>query len=53
MEERQETKRVFKTPQRITITIPYETHRQVLLLAEEQGRSVSNLCSFIIQDYLS
>jgi hypothetical protein len=52
MEERQELRTIFKSPQRITITIPYETHRRICLLAGEEGRSVSNLCSFAIQEFL-
>jgi hypothetical protein len=52
MEERQELRTIFKSPQRITITIPYEAHRRIFLRAAEEGRSASNLCSFIIQHYL-
>jgi len=43
----------FKSPQRITITLPYSTHELIFNIAAKEGRSASNLCSFIIQLYLA
>jgi hypothetical protein len=49
MENHQKTPALFKNSQRITITIPYETHKRIVLRAAEEGRSASNLCSFMLE----
>ena len=43
--------KVFRKPQRITITIPYITHEQLCNQSTTEGRSLSNLCAYILQLY--
>lgn len=40
-------------PQRITITISWATHEQLLARSDDQGRSLSNLAAFLLERGLS
>lgn len=35
--------------QRITITIPHNVYSQLMDLSDEQGRSTSNLCAYLLE----
>jgi len=37
--------------QRITITIPFSIHAKLNRNASEEGRSLSNLCAYILERY--
>ena len=39
-------------PRRISITLSYFVHESLLSRSEEEGRSVSNLCAFLLEDAL-
>lgn len=39
--------------QRITTTIPHAVHLRVLELSDEQGRSASNFCAYLIERALA
>jgi len=41
-----------RQPRRITITLSYHVHEALLHRAEEEGRSVSNLCAFLLEESL-
>ena len=41
-----------RQPRRITITLSYHVHEELLTRSEEEGRSVSNLCAFLLEDSL-
>lgn len=41
-----------RQPQRISITISYRVHQALLQRSEEEGRSVSNLCAFLLEESL-
>jgi hypothetical protein len=41
-----------RQPRRITITLSYHVHEALLTRSEEEGRSVSNLCAFLLEDSL-
>lgn len=38
-----------RSPARITISVSYALHQRVIATALEQGRSVSNLCAYILE----
>jgi hypothetical protein len=38
-----------RSPQRISITIPWETHRRLTERSDEEGRSTSNLASYLLE----
>lgn len=40
---------VTKSPKRITITIPYSTFQAIVERSNEEGRSLSNLAAFILE----
>jgi hypothetical protein len=42
----------FKKPQRITITLPYKTHEDLIKRSNEDGRSLSNLAAFLLESAL-
>jgi hypothetical protein len=42
----------FKSPKRISITIPSSTYEMLLAASEEQGRSVSNLAAYLLESSL-
>jgi hypothetical protein len=39
----------FRTPKRISITIPNETYRQLVARSSQEGRSLSNLAAYLIE----
>lgn len=41
-----------RQPRRISITLSYFVHEALLNRSEEEGRSVSNLCAFLLEDAL-
>lgn len=41
-----------RQPRRISITLSYFVHESLLSRSEEEGRSVSNLCAFLLEDAL-
>lgn len=41
-----------RQPRRISITLSYHVHEALLHRSEEEGRSVSNLCAFLLEDAL-
>ncbi|KEF43404.1 MAG: hypothetical protein ER33_01280 [Cyanobium sp. CACIAM 14] len=43
---------VFRSPQRVTITIPYATYQQLLERSDRQGRSMSNLAAYLLESAL-
>jgi CopG-like RHH_1 or ribbon-helix-helix domain, RHH_5 len=42
----------FKSPKRISITIPSSTYEMLLTASEEQGRSISNLAAYLLESSL-
>ena len=42
----------FKSPKRISITIPSSTYEMLLAASEDQGRSVSNLAAYLLESSL-
>lgn len=42
----------FRKPQRITITIPYGLWRRLQEKADTEGRSLSNLCCYVLESAL-
>lgn len=38
-----------RTSQRVTITIPFQVHERICALANEQGRSNSNLMAYLLE----
>jgi len=41
-----------RQPRRISITLSYHVHEELLKRSEEEGRSMSNLCAFLLEDDL-
>ena len=41
-----------RQPRRITITLSYHVHEALRNRSEEEGRSVSNLCAFLLEESL-
>lgn len=41
-----------RQPRRISITLSFHVHEALLSRSEEEGRSVSNLCAFLLEDAL-
>ncbi len=46
------TANAFRTPRRLTITIPYGTYRELIERSDEQGRSLSNLAAYLLESAL-
>jgi hypothetical protein len=42
-------RRKFRSPKRLTITVPYILHEQLVKKAQKDGRSVSNLCALLLE----
>jgi hypothetical protein len=42
----------FRKPQRITITIPYGLWKTLQDRADHEGRSLSNLCCYVLESAL-
>jgi hypothetical protein len=43
----------FKSPVRVSITLPWITSEQLIRQSQAQGRSVSNLAAYLIESSLS
>ena len=43
------TRPLFRKPQRISITLPYETYRHLIERSGREGRSISNLAAFLLE----
>ena len=41
-----------RQPRRISITLSYQVHEALLTRSEEEGRSLSNLCAFLLEEAL-
>lgn len=41
-----------RQPKRISVTLSYRVHELLLTRSEEEGRSVSNLCAYLLEDSL-
>ena len=41
-----------RQPRRISITLSYHVHEALLKRSEDEGRSMSNLCAFLLEDAL-
>ena len=46
------TANAFRTPRRLTITIPHGTYEQLLERSDAQGRSLSNLAAYLLESSL-
>ncbi len=46
------TANAFRTPRRLTITIPYGTYEQLIERSDTQGRSLSNLAAYLLESAL-
>lgn len=42
----------FRTPRRVTITLPFATYQDLLQRADGTGRSLSNLAAFLLESSL-
>jgi hypothetical protein len=42
----------FRKPVRITITVPHSTHLALADRSDEEGRSLSNLAAYILENAL-
>jgi len=42
-----------RKPVRVTVTVPWMTHEALVLHSSNEGRSVSNLVSFLLQQHLN
>lgn len=38
-----------RTSQRVTITVPFHVHERICAIADEQGRSNSNLMAYMLE----
>ena len=43
----------FRSPVRISITIPYGTYEHLIHRSDEEGRSLSNLSAFLLESAVS
>ena len=42
----------FRSPRRVTITLPYMTYQDLQARADGEGRSLSNLAAFLLESSL-
>jgi hypothetical protein len=49
LRNRQQRKTVFRSPTRISITLPDCTYQYLLRRSDEEGRSLSNLAAFLLE----
>lgn len=42
----------FRSPRRITITVPYSTYQNLVTRSSEEGRSISNLAAYVLEQHL-
>ena len=43
----------FRAPRRISITVPYETYQQLTQRSDHEGRSLSNLAAFLLEQAMT
>lgn len=43
----------FRAPRRITITVPYGAYQRLLERSELEGRSLSNLAAFLLENAMT
>jgi hypothetical protein len=41
--------RAFRTPKRLTITLPFGTYQRLVDRSDHEGRSLSNLAAFLLE----
>jgi hypothetical protein len=51
--KQQEHKGPFRSPKRFTITIPYSVYEQLLMQSDDEGRSLSSLVAFRLEQAIS
>ena len=51
--QQQQPNRVFRSPNRVTITLPHNVYEHLLAKSDEEGRSLSNLAAFALESSLS
>lgn len=39
----------FRSPRRITITVPYGAYQRLIERSEQEGRSLSNLAAYLLE----
>ncbi|MFM7087467.1 MAG: ribbon-helix-helix domain-containing protein [Cyanobium sp.] len=39
----------FRSPRRVTVTLPLQTYEQLQLRCDSEGRSLSNLAAFLLE----
>ena len=44
--------RAFRSPKRITVTLPQGAYQQLLDRSDQEGRSLSNLAAFLLETAL-
>jgi hypothetical protein len=40
---------MFRSPTRISITLPYNTYQELIRKSDDEGRSMSNLAAFLLE----
>jgi predicted DNA-binding protein len=40
---------MFRSSQRVTITLPFSVYHRIVALADDQGRSTSNLMAYLLE----
>lgn len=53
LRETNRTTYAFKSPRRITITLPFKTYEDLIRRSDEDGRSLSNLAAFLLETALT
>lgn len=43
----------FRSPKRISITMPYEAYQRLLQRSDYEGRSLSNLAAFLLESAIN
>ena len=43
------TRPLFRKPQRISVTLPFDTYRHLIERSMREGRSISNLAAFLLE----
>ena len=44
---------IFRSPKRISITIPHNAYEQLIKQSDQEGRSLSNLAAFLLESVIS
>lgn len=42
----------FRSPRRLTITLSHHTYHQLIARSDEEGRSMSNLAAYLLENSL-